>query len=422
MEARFRIRTRDGRDLEPRTLEIFSELVRSGVVRPQDMVLDALTGEWSPAGAHPMVRLFQDPLLTDPLSPGLEARLQEETAGAGLDLSLVADAAPSPDEAAAAFIRRMEEERLADTEEPALARELALVSVGVGGVDQEPPVPAPVPRTRSAPAAEPFTVRVDRPGSMKPARRARFGWAATASVAVLGVVTVAWAGRVGPEPGEAPPLRVAASSPAPRGPLGATEAEVRVAADRAFRDAVEGVRLELAFGEVPEVWLEGVYLADAAAFGEVRRYWERAGVFADEVRAREMELYRAAYLRALEDAGVSGPVRSLRLARALEDFAADAPARVAAYDRLTGLAEAALALDRVLVELGDRVTYQPIRQRGVSADPVLEASGADPEAQALLEVALDRVLRALHGPDGSPVMSRREVSGWLAGALGEVRD
>jgi len=176
----------------------------------------------------------------------------------------------------------------------------------------------------------------------------------------------------------------------------------------------------MALAEVPAVWLEGRYLAGAAGFPEVRRYWEQARAYTEEVRRREVELYRAAFLSAAEGLGLSGPVRSLRMATAVEDFTATAPAREGRYAHVWELAEAALDLHDVLVELEGRVTYEPIRGQRVSADPVLEAAGKDEEAQALLEMALDRVLRALHGPDGTELGDRSQVSGWLVRGLEEV--
>ena len=65
------------------------------------------------------------------------------------------------------------------------------------------------------------------------------------------------------------------------------------------------------------------------------------------------------------------------------------------------------------------MTYQPMRGGRISADPVLEAAGADPEAQALLEVALDRVLRALQGPGGAGMRDRGRLSVWPFEGLGE---
>jgi len=170
MEARFRIRTRSGQELEPRTLEIFSEMVRSGVIRSEDLVFDALTRDWIPAGVHPMVRLFQDPLAVD---PGGGGRLGdpagappvhgpgEEPGEDGLRLALTEPAVPSPEEEAAAFIRKMEEERRSDPQRAPLSLELPLDpgtaasraplrSPEPPDVLADPPLPAPRAPERQA--------------------------------------------------------------------------------------------------------------------------------------------------------------------------------------------------------------------------------------------------------------------------------
>jgi hypothetical protein len=118
MEPRFRIRTREGDELRPRTTEIFAEFVRSGVVRPEDFVFDALTGEWSPAAVHPMVRLMKDPLVDgwedfDPETAGVPPEgpaLAPDGAEADLKgaLDLVQEPGPSPEQEARDFIARME--------------------------------------------------------------------------------------------------------------------------------------------------------------------------------------------------------------------------------------------------------------------------------------------------------------------------
>ena len=474
MDARFRIRTREGEELTPRTVEIFSELVRSGVIRGQDLVHDALTGEWVPAGAHPMVRLFQDPLVLDPLARSLDARLADEdqpvprvsTDGSGqvpasaprdpatgavqgeppapgptgtLDLSLVEQPQPSPEDEARAFIARMEAERRADPERPALALHVPLVtstpSVPGHGYGEGPGAMAgrglppsrgtgPMPRPGSPPPAPrpPGGHWGDAPAPLPtyaPAFRRGGGfvtWALVVAV-VGGLGALALGLGPGREASSSPGVAEAAMSLRASRGVPASEGEIRALAFRGFLDAVDGIRGRRGLGEVPAVWLEGRYLAGAATYPQVRRYWERALSYAREARDGEMEMSRRAYLAASEEAGVVGPVRSLRLAAASEDFARSAGERREVYQRLETLAEAALNLHDVLVELDGRVTYEPMRGRGVSADPVLEAAGADPAAQAVLEVVLDRVLWALNGTDPDSGVNRSQVSGWLVEAL-----
>jgi hypothetical protein len=210
-------------------------------------------------------------------------------------------------------------------------------------------------------------------------------------------------------PGAVP--TAAAATLAPRAP--GVASGIRDAARDGFLRRVEGVRDAAGPAAVPEVWLEGRYLADAAACPEVRRYWEGVRDFVDALRRSEEELYREAWLEAAAELGVSGPVRSLRLAPALGEFAAGRTVREAHYRRVGELAAAALSLHALLEELGGRVTYEPIRGGKLSADPVLEAAGADPAAQALLEEALDRVLAALKGPEGEALRDRARLAQWM---------
>lgn len=411
MNARFRIRTGEGKELEPRTVEIFSELVRSGVVRPRDLVFDALTGEWVPAETHPMVRLLQDPLVNDPLSATLDA-----------PLNLVEPEERCPEAEARAFIRRMDAEREADPQMAPLALELSLTSARPGLEEMAPPSASVSGPSPAEPQGLPVT-----PGRPSPAagvravpqghRRSRLLLPASAgAAAVAAMLALPW-------PREAPeaPARVAvALAPGAEGAVPASEARVRDAALDAFAGKVALLRQELGLGDPPADWLEGRYLAGAASYPRVREYWERTAAFVDETRAREAGLYREAYLDVAAGLGIAGPVRSLRLASALEDFSARGPARDGVYARGREMAAAALALHDVLVALGPRVTYEPLRGGRVSADPVLEAAGADPEAQLLLESALDRVLRSLRGVDGTSLRDRDRMGSWLAEELAEV--
>ncbi|HSW28129.1 MAG TPA: hypothetical protein VLH75_01430, partial [Longimicrobiales bacterium] len=389
MQARFRIRTAEGQAIEPRTLEIFSEMVRSGVIRPQDLVFDALTAQWVEAREHPMVRLFQDPLL-------------EEPPGGGLDLALADPSGPSPEEREAAFIQRMEEERRSDPERVPLAMEVALV-----GVADRAWAPPELGRGGAGPA-----VVVPAPPRRHPARSSSW-WRGLALAGAAGAALAVFAAVVSLRAPDSPAATLSGGSTAPAALAARAEGAVRDEARADFLRRVAG-RLDMAgLAEVPAVWLEGRYLAHADANPEVRSYWEGVRAFVDGVQRDEEGLYREAWLAKAEGLGLSGPVRSLRLATALEDFAAQAPLREEHYRRVRELAASALSLHDLLVALGDRVTYEPIRGGGISADPVLEAAGTDPAAQLLLEEALDRVLAALRPPGGDSLRDRARLAAWM---------
>jgi len=57
------------------------------------------------------------------------------------------------------------------------------------------------------------------------------------------------------------------------------------------------------------------------------------------------------------------------------------------------------------------IMYQPATGPSLSADPVIEAVGRSPEAQALLNQVLDVILRELHAEDGPGEV--RNVREWV---------
>jgi hypothetical protein len=431
MKARFRIRTRDGRDLEPRTLEILAQLVRSGAVGPDDLVFDALTSEWAPARTHTVVRMFSDggelpAAATDhrqsPRPVGAFGSFVVAAGGADgepFEFDLVNPEEPSPEEAAETFIARMEQERRSDPETPELFRERPAAAT-------KAPRGIPVRLEWPTPARTPPPSRPRLPGAPPSLRRKRArtlsgGW--TLALALPAAALVASAAIVRPaSDGREAVATAEASTGEPRAsrPLQGAEIRLRETAYAGFVGAVEALRPEFDIEEVPEAWLQGWYLADAAGHPEVRLFWERYLAFSEEAYASEVELYRRAYLTAAERAGLSGPVRSLRMAAAVEDFEAARRDREVHYARIWDLAQSALALHDQLVHLRGRITYEPARGLRLSADPVLEAAGTDPDAQSRLEAALDRVLRDLNGTEELPREPRSGVTRWLVDGLREA--
>lgn len=431
MKARFRIRTRDGRDLEPRTLEILAQLVRSGAVGPDDLVFDALTSEWAPARTHTVVRMFSDG--GELPAGGVDRADSPRPVGAfgsfvvaadregdePFQFDLVSPEEPSPQEAAESFIARMQEERRRDPETPELFRQGPAVAISPARripVRLEWPAPA-----RTPPPSGPHRSAAPLPLRRKRARSVSGGWTlalalpAAALVASAAIVRPASGGREGTSNAAA-----RAAEPRASRPLQNSEVRLREVAYAGFVDAVDALRPQFDIEEVPEAWLQGWYLADAAGHPEVRLFWERYLAYSEEAYASEVELYRRAYLGAAERAGLSGPVRSLRMAAAVEDFEAARRDRELHYARIWDLAQSALALHDQLVRLRGRITYEPARGLRLSADPVLEAAGADPDAQSRLEAALDRVLRDLSGTEELPRQPGRGVTHWLVDGLREA--
>jgi len=426
MDGRFRIRTQDGRLLEPRTMDIFAELVRSGVVRPDDEVFDALTGAWTRADVHPMVALFRDPL-AHPDAERLHKRYAEEAppsqAAPGappvdeITLELAPAPQESPEAAQRAFIEKLELERRYDDDAPDRGLGLPLVTAQSDEVQRRP-------RHESRDAA--FVPPQLSPPQRKltPVRSNHVGMLALFVVLVGAAVVFARIARPALRTVEAD-AENATEAERVRAPRAVTRTEEQIRQDAylGFVERVDVLGAKLAPGPVPPAWLEGAYLANASSYPEVRPYWERFEAYVDEAQAEEAGLYRESYLQAATAAGVSGPVRSLRMATALEDFASSRRERLELYARVRELAESALALHDLVVELEGRISYEPIRGPRVSADPVIEAAGIDPEAQARLDAALDRLLAALHGTDGTrrtPPRDRMQIPEVLVEGLREI--
>lgn len=417
MMARFRIRAAGGREFTLGTLDAFVRRVHSGDITPYDLVFDGLTGEWSPARAHPAYQLSVDPLVTG----GDEPRDSAEAEAPALDedattMDLVEVEAPSPDEEKRAFIARMEEERRADPDRAPLEAEVTLLDerseivaeMGPEAVSEAPPV-EPVAAAPVARKKEPWRVasgrreriKVRRIPRVRPLPASGHHWSSWAAFSVLvcvglaGTATVAWSAlrTSGPFPRNEEP-GIAAVTRAAR-PIVPTEAAIRAGAYEDFLSAVDSIRRSLGVDAVPEVWLQGDYLANPTAYPGVRDYWERALTFVETVHTDDASLYHDAYLDAAARAGLGGPMLSLRMAGADGDFAAGQAERDSLYSAVWNVARAAVSLHDVVVSLQGRIRYEPVQGKHLSNAPVIEAVGTDPEAQTLLEGALDRVLTAL---------------------------
>ena len=451
MMARFRIRVAGGGEFALDTLDAFVQKVQAGDITPDDLVFDGLTGEWAPARSHPAYQLSADPLVAEDGEGAKTEATKAESPGAGRSEGLIGWAdgdepmiqlvdieEASPEEEAKAFIARMEQERRAEQEDGLdLVSELTLVGPESGtlsGIMPGPTSPSPSARApersgRTATTTQPFTtstapLRVKRPDRAPSSARRRWGrwvwWAGVSAVLCVGLAataTVAWSAlRTG---GAFSSRSVDPATPETR-PSAATEASVREVAFDGFVKSIDELRIGLGVGRVPSIWLQGRYLAHASDYPQVKDYWERYLKFVESAHGSEVDLYRNAYLNAAARAGVGGPMRSLRTAGAASDFEADRADRDALYARVWKLAAASLSLHETLLALQGRVSYEPLRGQRVSADPVIEAAGTDPEAQAQLEQALDRVLAAiapLQNGEMSREGARARAPTWLVDGM-----
>jgi hypothetical protein len=199
----------------------------------------------------------------------------------------------------------------------------------------------------------------------------------------------------------------ATTSPTPVDPVVPVEPPPEIASDeeavrrRAQERYLNATQTALrGLDPIPEVWLRGQYLAAPSDYASVRAVWDEYLTTVREVRATDAQRYEAAYTRALDDARVAPDARTARMASALASFQAGAAARDGHYDRVERVAAAALRGHDALVQAEGTIAYEPAAGQRVSSDPIIEAVGRGPEAQALLERVLDNILAELQGPGG----------------------
>jgi len=441
MSARFRIRTSSGQEMEFASLEVFSEFVRLGDLAPDDVVYDAETKEWSSALTHPVVLQIQLDAEEAALAPApqpLEAGPESATPSAdtpaqepisigeiGLDLA-PAQSRLTPEQEAAAFVAKMAAERASDLEAPLeqSIQGFTMEQPGLGSQVPEPPPPPPrrveprpSPLERDPPHRGPVRKESARAEPLRPSKEKRASGVSRYAPFIIVVLALGGvAVYFGPEllrseagNGDQPTLDTPPVSDEPPPEIADNEESVRRRAEERFLSATQSALRGL--DPIPEVWLRGQYLAAPSDFPNVRTVWEAYLSTIREVRSGDDQRYEAAYVRALDDARVDGAARTLRLASALTDFRAAAPARMRHYDRVEALATAALTGHDALVRAEGTIQYEPASGPRVSNDPVIEATGRGAQAQALLEQVLDQILAQLQGNGGPQEASR--VRDWV---------
>jgi hypothetical protein len=336
----------------------------------------------------------------------------------------------TPDEEAAVFVKRMEAERASDFrygEEPEIQGftvEQSPTSLGGGLVDApEGPRPAapPPPKSREERREEPRREqpRWEEPRREEPRREAptrtetkapkrRKGTGAGRKyvpLVIVAAILIVGGVYFGPEllaPGREAGDAVGEDSPTvapPPAPLiPDSEGALRERAQERFLTTTRALLRDLP--RIPDVWLQGAYLAAPSDYPQVRDVWNQYLTTIRQVRAGDDERYRSGYLRALDDARVEGSERTLRLAGAMAAFQGAAAPRAARYDRAEALVTAALRGHDALVAVEGTIAYEPASRSPVSGDPVVQAVGRNPDAQALLNQVLDMILTELNGAGG----------------------
>jgi hypothetical protein len=182
------------------------------------------------------------------------------------------------------------------------------------------------------------------------------------------------------------------------------------AEESGFQSMVAGVdslRDLYRIAEVPPIWLEGAYLADAHRYPQVKEFWIRYQSFLRDVESSDTALFRAGFVRSLEEQGIGGAVLSLRLSQAMREFEKSQPQREEVYFHMDELSSTALELHALLVERAADISYEPALQRGVSREPVVEALAEDKALKDRMWTLLERIFASLE---------------WVGGDLGGSRD
>ncbi len=469
MRFRFLYLNEAGEEVEVGGLEELRACVAMGRVDENTLLYDSLTREWAPARAHSAYRLLAeelsnrskadrsprkkassssdgpesskpaDPLDADDLEMSLEPGGERET----LPELTPLDESDMPDPVAL-FLERQERERRLEhdemgdvaSEHPSFhvvepADELADRQAEAMG----PPPPPPPERERAEPSRPGDEVRRDEPrrreedaaaqevtpprlhisGAPEPIVRRPVGRRRRRAFAVLGVVAlfvsvwaIVWSGGGAEAVDGAPAVR----DPSPR-PPGEVPDVVAAAQGSAFQDMVVAMdSLRRAYGLVggPEGWLDGHYLATASAYPAVEDYWTRYLAFVSELRTRDTTFFRTGFVKRLREDGIEGPVVSMRLASAIEEFRATEPARDSLYSGMEDLASTSLALHALLLEREDDVEYDPVQPGTVSRDPVVEAFPRDPALRDQIWSLLDRIFADMEVVQGGVPGSRDQLT------------
>lgn len=474
MSVRFRIRTPAGQELSFATLEVFEDFVRSGDLSPDDLVYDAEDGSWSPAHTHPMVLEIEyqkeevgeggtdaeeEPSAEaskGAAEPSDAADETDEDSSLGLSLApeqpragkesddedadpvdpveqLVAEAEAEPDPVAAAddaFGLELTEETEVSEEEAARAfvekmeaeREASLDfggGAGIGGfkmddsstlaemiTPDEPPAeiaprPAPKPSKPREPRLKPAPAPAKSGGGFM-----RF------LLLVAGVGVAGGGGYFGfqsfvaePEPIPAPtdpvePLPLPDPEPTPEPEIPQTEAAIRERAQERFLTATQNALRDLP--PIPDVWATGTYFSVPSDYPEVLAAWERYLSTIRTVRAGDDTRYGEAFEAALDDAAIPSEARVERRVRGLSAFEGSADARAMHYDRVEALASAAIQSHNALVESEGLILYEPGGSAGGETGMGAGAYGRDAEAEQLLSQVIELLSTSLEGEGMGP--------------------
>jgi hypothetical protein len=358
------------------------------------------------------------------------AESKEADAGAdgagGFGLELAPADVISSEEAAKAFVEKMDAERASKIDfEPGPASGLAFSMEGSGSLAEmisAPVVPEPPP----APPSRNTVTRDGARSEPAPSPRPSGGGARKVFAAVVVVALVGVGGYFGLQlladdsaaeeaEGEAAvvPIAVAPVDPEPPPPepvIANTESAVRERAQERFLTTTQNLLRDLE--PIRDEWGTGAYLALPSAYADVVPIWQAYLTTIRGLRAADAARYEAAYEEALDDAAIVGEARAQRLEAALADFDAAAEARNGHYDRVEAIATAAIQSHNALIEAEGLILFDGSAGGGESGGIGAGASGRDADAQLLLDQVLE-LINATLDADGLGPGTGRNVRQWV---------
>jgi hypothetical protein len=434
MSARFRYVAADGREVEIATTDELVRAFTSGSLHADSLLYDAYGGGWAPARSHSALveKVVADMTFTladpapEPTEDVVAKLLRERHAGGEFESSRrertvpgeprpEASARPVEEVSAPARPVRTEPspylQAALETEPPASEAPTGVLDTEGGAFDvpkaHEPrELPPPDLERAMAPSRWPGRGR-GTVGMMGVVSGALGGLAIT--VFVFSLLGDGAASGSSGAPGQA--VRDAAVAAGFGGPARTGASEVSLVERRAMEDmvaAMEQQQVVFQVDRVPSLWLEGIYLAEASRFPEVRSFWERYASYVEAMRAEEEQLFRQNLVARLRSEGVSEAQLSMRVARALRTFNADLVRREAVYDAMMELASAALDLHEFLADNENRISHAPA-SAGFSREPITEAIPDTRELGEEMDLALDRLFLALEATQGNRIAPRDEI-------------
>lgn len=397
---RFRYFDESGTEVEVSTVEALSFRIQTGAVQADTLLYDAAVGEWAPAGEHSMFQFLMEEA----------SGSDDEREPAGVDPWSGSDLAdrPAPESPGGSETEDATSTAFSSGTEPAAP---APETSGSGsGASSAAPSPSPIVVATSSRSWK----------GRAPGFRTLLVGGVVGLAAFAGALLILSDGDARPTPlfttaegsaqsGTTVPVvseRSVDDGARPEPPrdqarLATLTADVSVAATDDLARALLELQAALELPEEPpETWLEGIYLADAPSYPEVRRYWERFGNSMAATRALEGQLFRGFVKDHVARMGLDGSEADLLSARVLARFAAASKKREVLYNDLETLAAEAVALHLLLERRSDAVSYEPFRDGRLSRDPVIEAVADDPELAEEIWGHVDRIFNILERIQG----------------------